>query len=149
MKKTLSLILFIIITFTSFACTEALAKKSKKQAGIDPKQFEQLQEDVQYLTKKIYASSLFAPSDNEKMIEIKLLLDKAMLSSPDPTFAPMYYKAGIIYAAREFKDEAEECFQAILENFGDTALAPKARKELGKMGIEVKAPVETDEEEEE
>ena len=34
-------------------------------------------------------------------------------------------------------DEATECFQTILENFGDTALAPKAYQALKDMGVDV------------
>ena len=38
------------------------------------------------------------------------------------------------------KDESVESFQTILENFADTALAPKAAAQLKSMGVEVKAP---------
>lgn len=149
MKRFFTLIILIAV-FACFGTTDALAKrKSKAKTGIPAEKIEQLQNDVHYLTKKIYANSLFSPEDNEKLIEVKMVLDAAMLSTPDPTYAPMYYNAGLVYAYREFKDEAVECFQTILENFGDTALAPKARKELAKMGIEVKAPEVSEEDEEE
>ena len=36
--------------------------------------------------------------------------------------------------------EAIVCYQTILENFGDTALAPKALKELNQLGVKVNAP---------
>ena len=35
------------------------------------------------------------------------------------------------------KDESVECFQTILENFGTTALAPKAMAQLKLMGVAV------------
>lgn len=146
MKKFLSALLLIMLLFCSLG-TEALAKKKKGgSTGIPAEKVKELQENVTYLTKKIYANSLFSPQDNEKLIDVKLTLDTAMLSAPDATYAPMYYNVGLVYNYRELKDEAVECFQTILENFGDTALAPKARKELGKMGIEVKAPVQEEEE---
>ena len=43
------------------------------------------------------------------------------------------------------KIEAIECYQTVLENFSDTALAPKARTALEDLGITVTAPVETEE----
>ena len=42
-----------------------------------------------------------------------------------------------MYKMREMTDEATECFQTILENFGDTALAPKAYQALKDMGVDV------------
>ena len=63
-----------------------------------------------------------------------------MLISIDPQFAPIYYQLGIIYKARELKDDAIDCFQIILENFPDTAFAPKAKRELQKMGVNIKDP---------
>ena len=87
-------------------------------------------ETVDKLTTKIYAGSLFSPEDNAKLINIKIQLDNQMLMTPDATLAPIYYKAGNLYKAREYRNEAIDCYQTILENFGDTALAPKAYKEL-------------------
>jgi hypothetical protein len=112
--------------------------KGGKSKGISKQEMTQIITDVDELIKKVYSRALFSPSDNSKLIEIKMKLDMAMLAGVNPEFAPLYYKTGIIYRARELKDESIECFQTILENFGDTALAPKARKELQKMGITVK-----------
>jgi len=112
--------------------------KGGKSKGISKQEMTQIVTDVDELIKKVYSRALFSPSDNSKLIEIKMKLDMAMLAGVNPEFAPLYYKAGIIYRARELKDDSIECFQTILENFGDTALAPKARKELQKMGITVK-----------
>ena len=50
-----------------------------------------------------------------------------MLMSSSTELAPLYYKAGNVYKLRDMKPEAIECYQTILENFSDTALAPKAR----------------------
>ena len=46
------------------------------------------------------------------------------------------------------KAEAIDCYQTVLENFSDTALAPKARAALAELGVEVTAPVVTEESEE-
>ena len=46
------------------------------------------------------------------------------------------------------KAEAIDCYKTILENFSDTALAPKATAALLEMGVEVTAPSNDSEEEE-
>ena len=38
------------------------------------------------------------------------------------------------------KSEAIECYQTVLENFSDTALAPKARTALAELGVTVETP---------
>ena len=43
------------------------------------------------------------------------------------------------------KPEAIECYQTILENFSDTALAPKARTALESLGVTVATPTTTEE----
>ena len=53
-----------------------------------------------------------------------------MLIAPDAALAPIYYKAGNLYKARKYQTDAIECYQTVLENFADTAIAPKAVKEL-------------------
>ena len=78
---------------------------------------------------------------------LKIKLDNQMLISPDLTLAPLYYKAGNLYLAREYKKEAIDCFQTILENFPDTALAPKAAQALKNLGVEVVNPNAEEEEE--
>ncbi len=102
---------------------------------------------IDNLTRKVYSNSLFSPQDNAKMIEVKIKLDNQMLISPDLTLAPLYYKAGNLYLAREYKKEAIDCFQTILENFPDTALAPKAAQALKNLGVEVVNPNAEEEEE--
>lgn len=141
--KRIIFLFFILITFLACnATTNAshAAKKSAKKSGISAAQMKEMSEDVDYLTTKIYSGSLFSPEDNAKLIKIKIQLDNQMLVSPDATLAPLYYKSGNLYKAREYKNEAIDCYQTILENFGDTALAPKALKELNQLGVKVNAP---------
>ena len=98
-----------------------------------------------------------SPEDNSNLVAIKIKLDNQMLLEPDPALAPLYYKVGCMYKMREMKDEATECYQTILENFGTTALAPKAYQALKDMGVDVtqfdanmnKSASEDEEEEEE
>ena len=46
-------------------------------------------------------------------------------------------KIGNIYKAREYKDEAIDCYQTIMENFPDTVFYPKAKRNLENLGVEV------------
>jgi hypothetical protein len=152
MKKTIGIVILILILVNSYfglslnlttSNTSNIAVASKKKGasgGITEEQATKIKADTDRLTKKIYANGLFSPSDNETLISIKMSLDSAMLLAPDPSFAPLYYNIGRIYAKRDMKDEAVECFQTILENFGDTALGPKSRLELEKMGVTIKLP---------
>ena len=69
-----------------------------------------------------------------------------MLIAPDAGLAPLYYKAANLYRTRDYKKEAIDCYQTILENFPDTALAPKARQALKDMGVEIVEPAAESEE---
>ncbi len=142
MKKIIFLFLILIAFLACNATTNTsyAAKKTSKKSGISAAQMKEMSEDVDYLTTKIYSGSLFSPEDNAKLIKIKIQLDNQMLVTPDATLAPLYYKAGNLYKAREYKNEAIDCYQTILENFSDTALAPKALKELNQLGVKVNAP---------
>lgn len=141
MKKTLILLLIGMIVFAMASKDSLAAKKSKKSAGaITQEDMTTMSETIDRLTKKVYANSLFSPEDNSNMIEIKIKLDNQMLIAPDVSLAPLYYKAGNLYKEREYKQEAIDCYQTILENFPDTALAPKARQALGAMGVAVVEP---------
>ncbi len=113
------------------------AAKKKAKGGLNQEQMDTMNKDLNTLTRKIYSNSLFSPKDNETLINIKLDLDSAMLKSVSPEYAPMYYMEANILKKRHYKDEAIECYQTIMENFGDTAFAPKARQELLKMGVKI------------
>lgn len=141
MKKLFALVIIVLFFFTSSASHDVCAASKKKgKGGVTEEQLTQITTDIQRLRKKIYAHGLFSPADNQTLIAMKMTLDDVMLTAPDPTFAPLYYNLGLIYEQRQMKDDAVECFQTILENFGDTALGPKARNELTKMGVTIKTP---------
>ncbi len=147
MKKLLTLALaglFVIIAFTMDA---SAAKKSSKKLA--PEAIENMTATIDNLTKKVYGHALLSPEDNQNLIEIKIKLDNQMLVATDTSLAPLYYKAGYLYKMRDMNQEAVECFQTILENFADTALAPKARTSLRAMGIQVADPVKVSDEDEE
>ena len=147
MKKTLVLLLIGFIIFSMASMDSLAAKKSKKSAGaISQEDMTTMSENLDRLTKKVYSNSLFSPQDNASMIEIKIRLDNQMLIAPDAGLAPLYYKAANLYRTRDYKKEAIDCYQTILENFPDTALAPKARQALKDMGVEIVEPAAESEE---
>lgn len=139
-KKLLVLFFVGVLIALAFSFDTVQAKKSSKK-GLTADDVTAMSTTVDGLTKKMYAKSLFSPEDNENLIGVKMKLDDQMLVSPDPSLAPLYYKVAVLYKSRDMKDEAIECFQTILENFADTALAPKAGAQLKAMGVAFVAPV--------
>lgn len=143
MKKTIVLLLIGLIIFALAAKDSMAARRSRKgPAAISQEEMTAMSGTIDVLTKKVYSASLFSPAENAKMIDIKIKLDNQMLMGPDVALAPLYFKAGNLYKAREYKTEAIECYQTILENFPDTALAPKAVKALTGMGVKVVDPTQ-------
>ena len=142
MKKFFLFVLASLFLLSAICLDVSAAKKSSK---ISKEAVQQMSDDIDNISKKIYARALLSPKDNETLIGIKIQLDNQMLVSSATELAPLYYKAGNIYKLRGMKTEAIECYQTVLENFSDTALAPKARTALEDLGITVTAPVETEE----
>ena len=143
MKKIILSILTLFLLLTAISLDVSAAKKSAKLSKED---IAEMSDTIDRLTKKIYGRALLSPQDNEDLIGIKIKLDNQMLMASNPALAPLYFKAGNIYKLRDMKSEAIECYQTVLENFSETALAPKARAALEQMGVEVKAPTTTEEE---
>ena len=145
MKKVFT---FILVGFflISAICLDASA--AKKGGKISKEAVQQMSDDIDNLTKKIYARALLSPKDNETLIGIKIQLDNQMLVATATELAPLYYKVGNVYKLRNMNTEAIDCYKTVLENFSDTALAPKARAALAELGVEIAAPVETEESEE-
>ena len=137
MKKIILSVLTIFLLLTAISLDVSAAKKSAKLSKED---IANMSDTIDNLTKKIYGRSLLSPQDNEELIGIKIKLDNQMLMATNPALAPLYFKAGNVYKLRNMKPEAIECYQTILENFSDTALAPKARAALESLGVTVTAP---------
>ena len=146
MKRFLTYILAGFFLLSAICLDVSAAKKSSK---ISKEAVQQMSDDIDNLTKKIYARALLSPKDNETLIGIKIQLDNQMLVATATELAPLYYKAGNVYKLRNMKPEAIDCYKTILENFSDTALAPKARSALAELGIEVSAPTVSEEESDE
>src|SRR5574344_1656451 len=141
MKKLLIFLCIGLIAVCALNIDVAQAKRSGGSAkGLSADDVTAMSSQVNKLTQKMYEHALFSPQDNANLINIKLKLDDQMLVASDPSFAPLYYKLGLLYKSREMKDEATDCFQTILENFGSTVLAPKAAAQLKLMGVSITLP---------
>lgn len=151
MKQALSvLVLFLLIValILNQALPADAAKKAVKKKGVSQEFLDDITTKVDNLTKKIYEKELYTPNDANQLIGLKLQLDEQMDILSEASFAPLYFKIGNIYRLRGQEKEAITCYQTILENFSETAYGPKARDILTEMGVEIRVPVETPEDEE-
>ena len=138
-KYVISFIVFVgVIVWGINLTMPANAAKKNSRGGGAEKQIKQADETISKLTKKFYTRALFSPEDSDNLITVKLTIDSQMDVSAEPALAPIYFKTGHLFKLREMNDEAIDCFQTILENFGDTVYAPKARQELREMGVDIK-----------
>ena len=140
----------LVITFLIlFIGLSSLASKTSKPSCIPDEELGLMSLKINHIIEKMYGGAFLSPSDSKTLIGIKIKLDDNMLLSPEPQYAPLYYKLGQIYQKRGDKKEAIDCYQTIIENFSDTVLAEKSVQELKTMGIEVKLPAKNTVEEEE
>ena len=121
------------------------AKKNVKKKGVAQEVLADFSNRVNILTQKVYERELFTPEDSKSLISLKLQLDEHMDNLPEATFAPIYFKIGNIYRLRGEEKDAIVCYQTILENFSDTAYGPKARDILTQMGVEIRVPIDENE----
>ena len=134
------IILSTIVGFLLLSAISLDVSAAKKSSKLSKEAITEMSDTIDKLTEKI-----LSPQDNETLIGIKIKLDNQMLVSTSTELAPLYYKAGNVYKLRDMKPEAIECYQTILENFSDTALAPKARTALESLGVTVATPTTTEE----
>lgn len=127
----------------------AKSSKTKAKVGISEQELKDLDTAVINLTKKFYTRELYSPKDSEDLINAKITADLQMDIMPNPGLAPIYYKLGNLFKMREMQAEAIDSYQTIIENFQDTVYAPKARKILTDMGVEIKENIALEEEFEE
>lgn len=135
--KKLLIVGIVIFVFVGMIGLNTVSAKKASKTKMEPETIEAMATEVDALTRKVYGRALLSPQDNSNLIGIKIKLDNQMLLEPDSALAPLYYKVGTMYKMRDMINEATECFQTILENFGDTALAPKAYQALKDMGVDV------------
>ncbi len=151
LKQTLSILvlfLFIVGLVLNQVLPADAAKKNAKKKGMAPEAIQEIVEKTDALTKKIYERELYTPEDANTLITLKLQLDEQMDVLPEASFAPIYYKIGNIFKMRGENEDAIVCYQTVLENFSQTAYAPKSREILESMGVEIKTPAQSEEDEE-
>ena len=146
MKK---IFIWLVAGFLVLSAISLDVSAAKKAGKLSKEEVQQMSDDIDNITKKIYGRALLSPKDNETLISIKIKLDNSMLVATASELAPLYYKAGNVYKLRDMKPEAVDCYKTILENFSDTALAPKARAALADLGVTIEAPVSEEENSEE
>ena len=132
MKKTL----ILTILFLIFVCQAGAfaAPTGTRRANLTNSQIQTISSTLDNFDLKIHTKSLFSPEENEELFVIKSKLDKQMSKKPEVSLAPLYYKAGKVFRAREYNKEALDCYQTVIENFGNTIYAQKSKKELARMG---------------
>ena len=139
--------IWMIVGFLLLSAISLDVSAAKKAGKLSKEEVQQMSDDLDNITKKIYGRALMSPQDNEALIGIKIKLDNSMLVATASELAPLYYKTGNVYRLREMKAEAIDCYKTILENFSDTALAPKARLALSELGVTIEAPKSAESEE--
>lgn len=161
MRKIITLIclvMFSVLCVINYIMPADAARKNtkeKKEAPkVDEEQLNQMTQKIDLLTRKYYTRELYSPEDSDSLINLKLQLDTIMNTTPEPVYAPLYYKLGTLFKLRGLKAESIDCLKTIIENFSDTAYGPKAREVLGEMGVVIKEPerlpaADEDEEEDE
>ena len=151
MKQALSiLVLFLLIVGVVLnQVLPADAAKGGKKKGLSAEAMTEITEKTDNLTKKIYEKELYTPQDANTLISLKLQLDEQMDILPEASFAPIYFKLGNIFKMRGNDKDAVICYKTVLENFSQTVYAPKSREILESMGIEIKLPTSSEEEDEE
>ncbi len=146
MERIKKIFLTLVVGFLLLSAISLDVSAAKKSSKLSKEAIAEMSDSIDKLTQKIYGRALLSPQDNETLIGIKIKLDNQMLMSSSTELAPLYYKAGNVYKLRDMKPEAIECYQTVLENFSDTALAPKARAALEELGVKVETPAVSDEE---
>lgn len=140
--KILNIVLAVLICFNLLIMTDC-SYAVKKSDGIDEKEVEKLEENIDSLVKKIYSSSLYSPQDAEKLVDVQIMLNSLMGTNlNDPSYARLFYDAGYICKKREYVEEAIQYFTLVNERFPNSAYAKRAENELKKLGIAVGAEEE-------
>ena len=143
--KSTILILIILVVSVIFISPQAIAVKKSKKNALTPEELDKLTASVNRLVKKVYSSSLFAPSDNDALFESKMKVDtEIQVASPDTAYADLVYKIAFILKEREFKDDAIEYYRTLMDKFPDSPYVPKAAEELRKLGVKLDTGSEED-----
>jgi hypothetical protein len=107
-----------------------------KKVSLTPEQTQQLQDDVNLLTRKTYASSLFSPDDVQKLLEVRDMLNSiADGNMKDPMYAKLFSDTAYVLSKRDYKDDAIQYYTLVKDKFPDTIYSRKAQTELVNLGV--------------
>jgi hypothetical protein len=138
--KSILFIFIILAISVTFISPQAFAGKQSKKAAMTPEDMDKLTASVNRLVKKVYSSSLFAPSDNDALFEDKMKVDAEIQApSPDVAFGDLVYKIAFILKEREFKDDAIDYYRTLMDKFPDSPYVPKAAEALRQLGVKADA----------
>ena len=145
----LILILLIFVSFNLFVVSDPVSSAAKSK-GLDEEQVKKLEQDVDALVKKVYASSLFSPKDAEMLVDNKTKLDSVInTNTKDPMYARLFFNTGYVLKEREYVDESIQYFNLVSEKFPETPYAKRAESELKKLGVKSQSEAEAEGEGEE
>ena len=71
--------IWFIVGFLVLSAISLDVSAAKKAGKVSKEEVQQMSDDIDNLTKKIYGRALLSPQDNEKLIGIKIKLDNSML----------------------------------------------------------------------
>ena len=143
--KYLGLLIFSLmlsIGLSLQANLEVVAKKSGKNkapaapAADDPAVvLAKLDKTFDGILVKVRSRMLLTPKDAQAMAGAKLKLMDLMTSTPNnPALVLPVYKAGLLYAERDFPDDAIELFEFLQVHFPNHPYAIRAGKQIEKLG---------------
>jgi len=139
MKRNLFIILIIpaIIAVQLFVpCPSVDA--AKKTSSLEEEEIKRVEENIDFLNKKIHTLSLFSPEDSQKLVDIKTKLNSiADGNLKDPMYAELFYDAAFILKEREYKQDAIQYFSVVTRNFPETMYSKRALSELRKLGVKI------------
>jgi hypothetical protein len=133
MKKILNLLFILALALQLFIPAE-LAEA--KKVSLTEEQITQLQDDVNMLTRKTYASRLFDPADVQKLLEVRDTLNSvADGNMKDPMYAKMFSDIAYVLSKRDYKQDAIEYYTLVKDKFPNTIYSRKAEAELVNLGV--------------
>lgn len=147
MKRLLYLLFLLFTAVIAFQMVfVAEQAEAAKKVSLTEEQVKQLQNDVNFLTRKTYASSLFDPKDVQKLLEVRDLLNSvADGNMKDLTYAKMFSDMAYVLSKRDYKQDAIQYYMLVKDKFPNTIYSKKALIELENLGVKFEDEVEVEE----
>lgn len=144
MKRLFYLLFASILAFQTVIMTEQA--EAAKKVKLTEEQVTQLQDDVNFLTRKTYAQSLFDPKDVQKLLEVRDMLNSvADGNMKDLNYAKMFSDIAYVLSKRDYKQDAIQYYMLVKDKFPNTIYAKKALIELENLGVKFEDEAEVTE----